>query len=48
LVSTVLAFFLSCVGALLDEILKRKQRDPNERARLALLRRSLTSSSGNS
>jgi tyrosine-protein kinase Etk/Wzc len=31
------AFLLACFGALLLEALRRKQQDPNERARLALL-----------
>ena len=41
LVSAVAAFLLSCLGVLLREALRRKQQDPNERARLALLLHSL-------
>lgn len=48
LVATGAAFVLSCLGMLLLEALRRKQQDPNERARLALLRHSLKFSSGNS
>lgn len=36
-VATGVAFLLACFGALLLEALRRKQQDPNERARLALL-----------
>jgi len=35
------AFLLACLGVLLREALRRKQEDPAERARLALLRHSL-------
>src|SRR5271165_4530135 len=38
LVSAVMAFVLACLGVLFTEALRRKQQDPNERARLALLR----------
>jgi len=48
LVTTVLAFVLSCVGVLLMESLRHRQEDPNERARLAQLRHSLKFSSWNS
>lgn len=41
LVSTVLAFVLACFGVLLVAAFQRKERDPNDRARLDLLRRSL-------
>ncbi len=41
LVSAGLAFVLACLGVLFLEALRRKQQDPNERARLALLRHSL-------
>jgi uncharacterized protein involved in exopolysaccharide biosynthesis len=41
LVTAILAFLFSCLWALLAEVVKRKQYDPNDRARLALLRRSL-------
>ena len=41
LASAGLAFILACVGVLFLEALRRKQQDPNERARLALLRHSL-------
>jgi tyrosine-protein kinase Etk/Wzc len=40
-VATILAFVLSCLGVLIAEAVKRKERDPNDRARLELLRRSL-------
>jgi uncharacterized protein involved in exopolysaccharide biosynthesis len=46
-VTTVSAFVLSCVGVLLMESFRRKQEDPNERARLAQLRHSLKFSSWN-
>jgi len=39
------AFLLSCLGVLVTEALKRKERDPDDRARLALLRQSLRLSS---
>ena len=45
LVTAVVAFLLSCLGVLLMETLRRKQEDPNERARLAQLRQSLKFSS---
>ena len=45
LVSTGLAFLLSCIGVLAAEALRRKELDPQDGARLALLRRSLTFSS---
>jgi uncharacterized protein involved in exopolysaccharide biosynthesis len=45
LVTAVVAFLLSCLGVLLTETLRRKQEDPNERARLAQLRQSLKFSS---
>jgi uncharacterized protein involved in exopolysaccharide biosynthesis len=41
LVTTIIAFGLSCIWVLLTEALRRKQGDPNERARLALLLHSL-------
>ena len=41
LASTFAAFLLSCLGVLLVEALRRKQQDPNERTRLALLWHSL-------
>ena len=43
LVSTILAFVLSCVWVLIAEIIKRREQDPHDHARLALLRRYLTS-----
>jgi uncharacterized protein involved in exopolysaccharide biosynthesis len=43
LVTAIAAFILSCVGVLLAEILRRKEQDPQDRERLALLRRSLKS-----
>ena len=48
LVTTVLAFVLSCVGVLLMQSLRHRQEDPSERARLAQLRQSLKFSSWNS
>ena len=48
LVSTVIAFVLSCLGVLVVEAVRRKQQDPSERARLALLRHLLRFSSWNS
>jgi uncharacterized protein involved in exopolysaccharide biosynthesis len=48
LVTAIVAFLLSCLGVLVMESLRRKQEDPNERARLAQLRHSLKFSSGNS
>lgn len=48
LVTAVLAFLLSCLGVLLMEAVRRKQEDPNERARLAELRHSLKFSSWSS
>src|SRR5271157_445696 len=41
LVSAVSAFVLACLGALFMEALRRKQQDPRERTRLALLWHSL-------
>ena len=41
LVSAAIAFVLACLGVLFMEALRREQQDPNERARLALLRHSL-------
>ena len=40
-ISAVLAFVLACLGVLLTEALRRKQQDPNQRVRLAMLRHSL-------
>jgi uncharacterized protein involved in exopolysaccharide biosynthesis len=37
LVSTIVAFGLACLWVVLMEALRRKQQDPNDRARLALL-----------
>jgi uncharacterized protein involved in exopolysaccharide biosynthesis len=48
LVTTVLAFVLSCVGVLLMQSLRHRQEDPSERARLVQLRQSLKFSSWNS
>lgn len=48
LVSTILAFLLSCLGVLVAEVVKRKEQDPHDRARLAQLRRALTFSSSSS
>ncbi len=45
LVTAVIAFLVSCAGVLLREAVKRKQQDPQERARLALLWHSLKFSS---
>src|SRR5271165_1414955 len=45
LVSTFTAFVLVCLGVLIMEALRRKQQDPNERARMGLLRHSLKFSS---
>jgi hypothetical protein len=47
LVTAIVAFLLSCLGVLVMESLRRKQEDPNERARLALLWHSLKFSSSN-
>jgi uncharacterized protein involved in exopolysaccharide biosynthesis len=47
-VTAAVAFLLSCLGVLLMETLRRKQEDPNERARLAQLRHSLKFSSWDS
>jgi uncharacterized protein involved in exopolysaccharide biosynthesis len=47
LVSALTAFVLACLGVLLLEALRRQQQDPNQRARLALLRHSLRFSSWN-
>src|SRR5208337_2949477 len=44
-VSTFTAFILVCLGVLLREALRRKQQDPNQRARMGLLRHSLKFSS---
>jgi uncharacterized protein involved in exopolysaccharide biosynthesis len=41
LVSTTAAFLAACLAVLLMEALRRKYRDPNESARLAMLRESL-------
>jgi uncharacterized protein involved in exopolysaccharide biosynthesis len=46
LLSTAGGFLLACLGALSFEALKRKMQDPENHARLALLRHYLTSSSG--
>jgi tyrosine-protein kinase Etk/Wzc len=43
LLSTLLAFFLSCVGVLIAETIERKERDPHDHARLASLRRAFSS-----
>jgi tyrosine-protein kinase Etk/Wzc len=48
LVTAAVAFLLACLGVLLKESLRRKQEDPDERARLAQLRQSLKFSSWNS
>jgi uncharacterized protein involved in exopolysaccharide biosynthesis len=48
LVTAVVAFVLSCLGVLLMETLRRKQEDPNERARFTQLRQSLKFSAWNS
>ena len=45
LMSTGTAFVLACLGVLFLEALRRKQQDPNERARLAVLRHSIRFSS---
>jgi len=45
LVTAIAAFIVSCVGMLLTEIVRRKEQDPQDRERLALLRHSLKSSS---
>jgi uncharacterized protein involved in exopolysaccharide biosynthesis len=45
LVSTITAFLLACVGVLVAELLRRKQQDPHEAARLGLLRHALKFSS---
>lgn len=45
LMTAVVAFLLSCLGVLLMETLRRKEEDPNERARLAELWHSLKFSS---
>lgn len=47
LLTAVIAFFLSCLGVLLMEALRRKQEDPKQGARLAHLRQSLRFSSWN-
>jgi uncharacterized protein involved in exopolysaccharide biosynthesis len=41
LMTAIAAFIVSCVGVLLAEIVRRKQQDPQDRERLALLRNSL-------
>jgi tyrosine-protein kinase Etk/Wzc len=43
LVSTMVAFLLSCLGVLVAEAVKRKEQDPHHRARLAALRRAFSS-----
>jgi uncharacterized protein involved in exopolysaccharide biosynthesis len=48
LVSAGAAFVLACLGVLFVEALRRKQQDPNERARLASLRHSLNFGPGSS
>ncbi len=48
LVTAAGAFLLACLAVLLTELLRRRQQDPNERARLALLRDSLKVYSWNS
>lgn len=45
LVTALVAFVFSCLWVLLTEAVKRKQQDPQERERLALLRHSLKFSS---
>ena len=45
LVTAIAAFILACLGVLLAEIVRRKEQDPQDRERLALLRHSLKSSS---
>ncbi|MGA3055773.1 MAG: GNVR domain-containing protein [Candidatus Korobacteraceae bacterium] len=47
LVTAVVAFFLSCLGVLLMEALRRKREDPRQGTRLALLKQSLRFSSWN-
>src|SRR5271166_1557166 len=41
LVSAIIAFCLACLGVLFMEVLRRKQQDPNQGARLAVLWHSL-------
>ncbi len=41
LMTAIAAFIVACVGVLLAEIVRRKQQDPQDRERLALLRNSL-------
>ncbi len=48
LVTAVVAFLLACLGFLIVEALRRKQQDPSEGARFAMLRDSLKFSSWNS
>ena len=48
LVSAAVAFLLACLGVLILEALRRKQQDPSEGARLAMLRDSLKFSFWNS
>ena len=43
LVSTIVVFLLSCLGVLLAAALERKEQDPRERTRMALLRHMLFS-----
>jgi tyrosine-protein kinase Etk/Wzc len=45
LVATAVAFILSCLWMLVAEAIRRRRQDPAERARFALLRNSLSSSS---
>jgi hypothetical protein len=42
-VSTIVVFLLSCLGVLLAAALERKEQDPRERTRMALLRHMLFS-----
>jgi tyrosine-protein kinase Etk/Wzc len=48
LVTAMAVFIVACVGVLLAEVIRRKEQDPLERARLTMLRHSLTFSSRNS
>lgn len=48
LISTVLAFAFACIGVLIAAAVRRKENHPQDQARLALLRRSLSFSSWNS
>src|SRR5271165_2267897 len=45
LVSAGIAFVFACLGVLIMEAVRRKQQDPNQRARMGLLRHSLKFSS---